>query len=157
MKKTIAIIMALALSAGSITAFADEEIDVNGKYVAGNNGGTVYRYDITWDDMTFTYTDGDKEWNPDTHKYDSTEGKWSADTKTITVTNHSNAEIAVEPEFSSAVDGLSGKFDKDGFVLVSAEGTAVENAPSDSIEFSVSGAGISADGKIGTISINILA
>lgn len=61
MKKTIAIIMALALSAGSITAFADEEIDVNGKYVAGNNGGTVYRYDITWDDMTFTYTDGDKE------------------------------------------------------------------------------------------------
>ena len=42
-------------------------------------------------------------------------------------------------------------------MLVSAEGTAVENAPSDSIEFSVSGAGISADGKIGTISINILA
>lgn len=97
MKKTIAIIMALALSAGSITAFADEEIDVNGKYVAGNNGGTVYRYDITWDDMTFTYTDGDKEWNPDTHKYDSTEGKWSADTKTIAVTNHSNTDIAVEP------------------------------------------------------------
>ncbi len=157
MKKKLAFILALALSAGSITAFADEEIEVKGKYVAGTSAGTIIAVDVTWEDMTFTYTDGDKTWNPDTHEYDSTEGKWSADTKTIAVTNHSNTDIAVEPEFSSAVDGLSGKFDKDGFSLVSAEGTAVENAPSDSIEFSVSGAGISADGKIGTITINILA
>ncbi len=157
MKKTIAIIMALALSAGSMTAFADEEIEVNGKYVAGSSAGFVYKADITWDEMEFTYTDGDKAWNPDTHKYDSTEGKWSADTKTITVTNHSNSGLTVIPEFSSAVDGLSGKFDKEKFDLASAVGTAVEDAPSDSVEFGVSGTGISADGKLGTITINILA
>ena len=41
MKKKLAFILALALSAGSMTAFADEEIEVKGKYIAGTSAGTI--------------------------------------------------------------------------------------------------------------------
>ena len=59
MKKKLAFILALALSAGSMTAFADEEIEVNGKYVAGTSAGTIIAVDVTWDVSICSYLSGD--------------------------------------------------------------------------------------------------
>ncbi len=162
MKRKAAFIMALALCAAPMTAFADEnggtsptDIDVKAKYIEGASSGTVILADVTWDDMTFTYTGGEKTWNGKEHKYESAEGAWADESKTITVTNHSNAGITAELTFSAEIEGVDGSFDKSSFTLDTAEGTAVENAPSGSAEFSLSGAGVSSDEKVGTISVNI--
>lgn len=164
MKKKIAFIIALAAMAStSATAFAETNtgyeatnIEVNGKYVSGGNGTTVISADIAWDDMTFTYTDSAKAWNAETHEYEEvSEGAWSADTKTITVKNHSNTGIKADLEFSSSAEGVTGEFDKTSLSLATAEGTAVSDAPTDSAEFGIGGKGISADEKLGTITVTI--
>lgn len=159
MKKKLAFILALALSAGSMTAFADEEIEVNGKYVAGTSAGTIIAVDVTWEDMTFTYTDGDKTWNPDTHKYDTTEGSWGEEptdaVRSITVTNHSNAQIKALYSFKSDVAGLEHMIYKKVFLLDNAEGTEPENAPQFVNYFGIYGGGIESDQKLGTFTVTI--
>lgn len=159
MKKKLAFILALALSAGSMTAFADEEIEVNGKYVAGTSAGTIIAVDVTWDDMTFTYTDGDKTWNPDTHEYDTTEGSWGEEVtdavRSITVTNHSNAQIKALYSFKSDVAGLEHMIYKKVFLLDNAEGTEPENAPQFVNYFGIYGGGIDSDQKLGTFTVTI--
>lgn len=159
MKRKLAFILALALSAGSITAFADEEIEVNGKYIAGSNGGTIIAVDVTWDDMTFTYTDGDKTWNPDTHEYDTTEGSWGEEitdaVRSITVTNHSNAQIKALYSFKSDVAGLEHMIYKKVFLLDNAEGTEPENAPQFVNYFGIYGGSIDSDQKLGTLTVTI--
>lgn len=162
MKRKTAFIIALALCAAPMTVFADEnggtsptDIDVKAKYIEGASSGTVILADVVWDDMTFTYTGGEKTWNGKEHKYESAEGAWADESKTITVTNHSNAGITSELTFSAEIEGVDGSFDKSSFALDTAEGTAVENAPSGSAEFSLSGAGVSSNVKVGTISVNI--
>ena len=146
MKKKLAFILALALSAGSMTAFADEEIEVKGKYAAGKSAGTIIAVDVTWEDMTFTYTDGDKTWNPDTHEYDTTEGSWGKEVtdavRSITVTNHSNAQIKALYSFKSDVAGLEHMIYKNVFLLDNAEGTEPENAPQFVNYFSIYGGGL---------------
>ena len=159
MKKKLAFILALALSAGSITAFADEEIEVNGKYIAGSNGGTIIAVDVTWEDMTFTYTDGDKTWNPDTHEYDTTEGSWGEELtdaiRSISVTNHSNAQIKALYSFKSDVAGLEHMIYKNVILLDNAEGTEPENAPQFVNYFGIYGGGIDSDQKLGTFTVTI--
>lgn len=159
MKKKLAFILALALSAGSITAFADEEIEVKGKYVAGTSAGTIIAVDVTWDDMTFTYTDGDKTWNPDTHEYDTTEGSWGKEitdaVRSITVTNHSNAQIKALYSFKSDVAGLEHMIYKNVFLLDNAEGTEPENAPQFVNYLGIYGGSIDSDQKLGTLTVTI--
>jgi len=53
------------------------------------------------------------------------------------------------------VDGLNGSFDKTEFDLVSAENTTIENAPTDTTAFGISGGAITKDQKIGTITVKI--
>ncbi len=159
MKKKLAFILALALSAGSMTAFADEEIEVKGKYVAGTSAGTIIAVDVTWEDMTFTYTDGDKTWNPDTHEYDTTEGSWGKEVtdavRSITVTNHSNAQIKALYSFKSDVAGLEHMIYKNVFLLDNAEGTEPENAPQFVNYLGIYGGSIDSDQKLGTLTVTI--
>ena len=94
MKKVIISILSLAMTASmAVPAFADTTADVQGKYVAGAESPVTISADITWEDMTFDYTEGEKTWNPETHQVDQADGKWTSDTKAITVTNHSNVGI----------------------------------------------------------------
>ena len=68
MKKLFSTMIALAmLAATPLTVFAtgsssntggNTEIDVNGKYIEGN-AATMISVDITWDDMSFEYNDGE--------------------------------------------------------------------------------------------------
>ena len=56
----------------------------------------VYKVSVTWNSLTFTYTQG--EWFPDAHQY--TNAQWS-NPATITVNNHSNAPIWFTAEISN--------------------------------------------------------
>ena len=53
------------------------------------------------------------------------------------------------------MDGLNGSFDKTEFDLVSAENTTIENAPTDTTAFGISGGAITKDQKIGTLTVKI--
>lgn len=53
------------------------------------------------------------------------------------------------------MDALNGSFDKTEFDLASAEDTTIENAPTDTTAFGISGGAITKDQKIGTITVKI--
>lgn len=107
-KKKAGMMLAAALSlSGAVTVFGSDgtvvenggqaSCDVTGSYVNGQDGGTVYRVDITWGAMDFTYTDVSKNgWDPNTHQYNSVvpaAWSWTEDTNKITVWNHSNTAV----------------------------------------------------------------
>lgn len=107
-KKKAGMMLAAALSlSGAVTVFGSDgtvvenggqaSCDVTGSYVTGEDGGTVYRVDITWGAMEFTYTDVSKDgWDTGTHQYNSVvpaAWSWTDDTNKITVTNHSNTAV----------------------------------------------------------------
>ena len=107
MKKTISIVMALALvatlSTAAFAAAADDadikkDIGVNAKYVEDIKTSKTISADVVWGEMEFTYSvNGTKTWNAKTHEYDiDTKCEWSAKGNDISVTNHSNAAIDVD-------------------------------------------------------------
>lgn len=156
MKKVIISILSLATTASmAVPAFADTTADVQGKYKAGAESHVTISADITWEGMTFDYTEGEKTWNPETHQFDQADGKWTSDTKAITVTNHSNEGIMANFAFATAVDGLNGSFTKNALVLDSAEGTELSNAPKGETAFYVSGSDIDTDKSLGKITVTV--
>ena len=160
--------MALSLS---VTAFAatndgtsDTEITVNGSFVSGTAADEKISVDIVWDAMEFTYAAPSQgTWNPAAHAYEgATEGGWSDNTRTITVTNHSNVAVNATLAFTAAVDGVVGAFteasgtENDNILnLATAVGTTVENAPTATANFGISGTAIDANQKLGTITVTI--
>lgn len=137
-KRIAAVISTAALvCAMSMTALASgngvveteggtKEITVTGNYEEGTASQTVYKVDLTWNSMGFTYTDASEgTWNPNTHEYDgSTEAAWSweNDANQITVTNHSNTAIDAEFAYdaNSGYEAITADFydaTKDGGVL----------------------------------------
>ena len=91
MKKILSGILALSLVATmAVPAFAADNTDtndgtdgtnitVNGTYQAGAPADDVISVDLVWDDMTFTYTEGEKgDWFPGWHEYyNGTYGTWT--------------------------------------------------------------------------------
>lgn len=113
MKKLIALVLALTLVL-SATAFAatltntgSEFAEVKATYTAGQTATPVYKVDITWEGLTFTY-EGEVEgsWNPENHEFDNYKAAgWKAgEHGTITVTNHSNVSITVTPAYTAEAD-----------------------------------------------------
>lgn len=161
-KRKTAFILALALCTGSMTAFAETNngtspanIEVKGKFVAASGGGTVIAADVTWDDMTFTYQDGDEVWNPDTHAYEVTNGGWTNETKNINVTNHSNIGLLIYTDYDVEYGDVDFNIDKDIVSLPTAEGTAPTDSPKTTIKIGVSGEAIQEDEKLGSIYVSI--
>lgn len=117
MKKQIslalAIVMIMCLSTAAFAVTVDApgnySADVIGNYVAGNvNKSIVYCVDITWSDLDFTYhAEKDVVWDPDTLSYSETNRSYWEGEGNITITNRSNTDIIVSPEYSSA-SGYSG-------------------------------------------------
>lgn len=131
------------------------QIEVNGTFTAADAPSVVVSADVTWDELSFTYQDGDKHWDAEKHVDVADEGAWETTKKNITVTNHSNTSIKASFEFVADVEGLNGSFDKTEFDLASAENTTAENAPTDKTAFGISGSAITKDQKIGTITVKI--
>ena len=163
MKKILTGIFALTLVASmSFQTFAvtndgtaGTEIEVNGTFTAAADPSIVVSADVTWNELSFTYQDGYKHWDAEKHMDVADEGAWETTKKNITVTNHSNTSIKASFEFPANVEGLNGSFDKTEFDLASAENTTIENAPTDTTAFGISGGAITKDQKIGTITVKI--
>ena len=170
MKKITSLLAAAALTcAMGTTAFAEDGVgtgnynaDVKGTYQAGDASATVYSVDITWEDMSFTYTAaGQGTWDPENHSYTGgSEASWSS-SKNITVTNHSNAAVTATAKFEadSGYESTSMEFGNNGATVVTAEGTQVSAAPSATITVTPGGtlADTANGGKIGTITVTIAA
>ena len=139
MKKTISIVMALALAATlSTAAFAAEaddgnikkNITVKAKYVEDIKASKTIQADVVWGKMEFTYNmSGTKTWNAKTHEYDiDINGKWSAKGNDISVTNHSNTDIDVDFTYEplDKYSLVKGEFTYDEVTIPTAENKAVE-------------------------------
>lgn len=150
---TLALTFLLVFTLVTVTAFAaDTTINaengtatkaVKASYHSGTGGGTVYSVDITWGSMAFTYSEGSSPtWNPATHTYSSGgAGGWSNSGNTITVTNHSNAQVTANLTYTpeAGYDGISGSFDKTEMDLATAVDTPVTSAPTDTAALTLSG------------------
>ena len=122
-KKVLSLCMAAALVLGSgtaamaetLTAGATSEHAVKGTYNPAENTGKVYKVDVTWGSMEFTYKAGDthKVWNPKEHAYEERkdDGTWSSleDANKVSITNFSNAAItaAITVEMDADSTGLT--------------------------------------------------
>lgn len=177
MKKKTALVLTLAMvfSLAPLSAYADTidrvggtaSHDVTATYVDGSSGGaggTVYSVDIAWGDMAFTYTAAAGTWDPAKHAYTGAEGGvWTVDKdggNTITVTNHSNADVTAVFSYAAAESftGISGSFDNASLALKSAVGTEVANAPSGTAALTLDGAlgsDTTANTTIGTITVTL--
>ena len=108
----LVLIMVLAMGA---SAFAGEAPDletnesavipVKIEFVDGEKTTTIYNVDVTWEDLTFTFTNGDEKlWNPENHTYSEPEADGWSEAKKITVNNHSNAAVKVKTTFDESQD-----------------------------------------------------
>ena len=138
-------------------------IEISGTYTPGT-ADEIISVDVAWEAMDFTYTGASQgTWNPVTHAYEGAiDGGWSDNTPAITVTNHSNVAINATLDFTPAVDGVVGTFTEASgtendkvLELATAVGTEVENAPTATANFGISGAAIDADKTLGTITVAI--
>lgn len=172
MKKTISIVMALALAATlSTAAFAAEaddgnikkNISVKAKYVEDIEASKTIQADVVWGKMEFTYNmSGTKTWNAKTHEYDiDTNGKWSAKGNDISVINHSNTDIDVDFTYQplDEYSVVKGTFTNDEFTIPTAEGKAVnDESLTISTDLTLSG-GLSSDvtdlTKVGNVAVTI--
>ena len=85
----------------------------------------IISVDITWGDLSFTYSDG--TWNANTHTYDG--AGWTVDTEesnSITVDNTGNTGVNVSYAYQNAETGITGSF-TDGENPVSAPVALSEN------------------------------
>ena len=138
-------------------------IEISGTYTPGT-ADEIISVDVAWEAMDFTYTGASQgTWNPVTHTYEgATEGGWSNNTPAITVTNHYNVAVNATLGFTANVTGVVGTFteasgtENDNILnLATAEGTTLENAPTATANFGISGAAIDADKTLGTITVTI--
>lgn len=138
-------------------------INVAGVYESTGTVATKVSVDIAWTDMLFTYTEGSQgTWDPSTHTYVGAKGGSWSDDATITVTNHSNTDITATLSFESNEDTVTGVFTEtsgtegDSILnLDSADGLTVENAPSATVNFGLSGSVTATNEAIGVITVLI--
>lgn len=154
----------------------DYTIGVDGTYVAGTAADTKVSVDIAWDSMSFTYDMGKGQYDAADHKTTYPNAAWSTNKAGITVTNHSNTDITAAFSFAPAngVTTTGTFYQKSGddytkaetdaakkLMLDSAEGKkrndggADDASPKDTIYFGVSGAPITENKTLGTITVKI--
>lgn len=118
------------------------EIPITASYDTTLVEQKVYRVDIVWGSMAFTYhPEFIGNWNPNTHTYsDEAEAYWSFEehANRIIVTNHSNAPISATFSYAalSSYNTITGAFSVADQTLLtgsqtiaSASGTTLHDAP----------------------------
>lgn len=149
MKKIIAATLALTLSMSMgnfVYATDDSSADIKATYQAGKeNTDTVYSVDVEWGSLEYTYSSGvTRSWDPKTLKYKETSGtsSWTCQdgADKITVTNNSNADITASLAYAKTDSNITGTFTNSKIGLKSAEGTNVEESPSETTTLSLEGA-----------------
>lgn len=142
---TVALCASFAVSAETLTALGTTATqDVSLTYDPVDEA-TVYSVDVAWEGFAFSYNAGDKEWKPADHSYETTGAGWVNSDATVTVTNHSNAAVAVNvtyaPVVGAAVDVTITDADQDTDGLVKTF----------TLDAGVEGAFASADNEVVTI------
>lgn len=131
MKKLLSIALALVMvMALSVTVFAvvpttgETSGNVTITYNATNNESkAVYGAEITWTDLSVTYSYG-KDWDPESLQYDDVASPtWSDDDVVITITNNSNAKIWSDVTYTAG-NGLSAEITGDGEIAAATVGQA---------------------------------
>ena len=149
MKKIIAATLALTLSMSMgnfVYAVDDSSANIIATYQAGKeNTDTVYSVDVKWGSLEYTYSSGvTRSWDPTTLKYKETSGtsSWTCQdgADQITVTNNSNADITASLAYAGTESNITGTFTNSKIGLKSAEGTNVEESPSETTTLSLEGA-----------------
>ena len=70
-------------------------INVAGEYSVASTGEVV-SVDVGWEEMSFKYTEGEKQWDPGTHSYIGGEnGGWSDNKPGITMTKEARRESRI--------------------------------------------------------------
>lgn len=147
---------------GTVGQGGNEEIDVTAKYESSTVTPAVYSVDIQWTGMTFTYSqENTKIWNAANHSYETTSvGSWDKTTATVTVTNHSNANVRVDVSYT-AIDGtgIAGSLSNATAVLNAGVEGNYEAADAITTTLTISGTpkdSVTAEGmKVGTIKVTI--
>ena len=120
----------------------------------------VYSVDVAWNDLSFTYDEGKLSWNPEDHDYTKADpaADWSDDEGFVTVTNHSNAKVAVTVSFDDAnkEDTVDVAVTNGSFTLDSAVGKDKNAGASNVATFKATGTP-TADATIGSINVAIAA
>ncbi len=173
MKKLFVIILSVAmLCVTSVAAFAASPIttvggtdsaSVKGTYVEGGKSTKIYRVDITWGSMEFTYTDAaEGTWNPEKHTFEGTgTATWTCPegANEIKVTNHSNDAVKATFTYaaSEGYEAVSGSFDKAEVRLDSAVGTTFDSAPVGTAKLALTGAlpAGTSGATIGTVTVKL--
>ena len=89
-------------------------INVAGEYSVASTGEVV-SVDVGWEEMSFKYTEGEKQWDPGTHSYIGGEdGGWSDNKPGITMTNHSNVDVVAELSFTPSTSVTGTFYSKSG-------------------------------------------
>ncbi len=173
MRRTLTFILALMMAATlAIPTFAvpitnngsSQDIDVSGQYVDSSTKPIVYKVDIAWGAMEFTYTvSGTHDWDADRHAYvPNVSTTWTASENSISVTNHSNTDItatfgfAAENRFAS----VTGSFGETNTLsLPTAENKAVDAAELTGTKTLTLGGSLGSDTttltKVGTVTVTI--
>ena len=147
MKKVLSIVLAIAMIASMATvAFANSmvgenaaatgnsEAPVYGTYTINDENRTdMFKVEVLWGSMEFTYTEAAEQWNTTEHTWDTAEvGTWApaaTDANKVILKNHSSEGVTVGLAFTDDVDDeatIVGTFDKASIALdaVAGEGTA---------------------------------
>lgn len=167
MKKLITLVLTVtiilcfntAVFATGTTIFTSSNNDDSHGIFVTYQGGAVDKYcvDILWGDMTFEYTAEVKgQWDYEHGIVGCSPATWTPlSDNTITIVNHSSRDITVEFEFVGTSD-VDGSFSDDKVFLPTAQGTTVENAPTETISFMVTNGVIFENMQIGTITAKLI-
>lgn len=127
--------------AGTLVPEKGTDLTVNyTDYVAAEK---VYSLDVVWEnsDFSFDYDAGSEgTWNPAEHRFEnSVPAKWIDDDLNVTVANHSNAAVQASLSVVNLSDKVTVAASQDSATLNSAEGTAIDAAPSFTFVLTVTG------------------
>lgn len=157
---TLAIAASMAAPAFAATITASTGTDTHDIVAAYKKSDPVYKVDIEYESMGFTYTEG--AWKADTLEY--TPGSWDGP-RTVTVTNSSNAAITatVEADITAVAgaDKVTASVDKDTTTIGSA--AKADPTVSGTKDYAVFKVSLSGDPtvrtwdatKIGTVTVTI--
>ena len=162
---TVALCASFAVSATTYNALGEytNPVTVDYEPATDDTDTVVYSVDVAWTDLEFTYDAGTEKWNPAAHDYTTSknDAAWTNTDGSITVTNHSNADVDVTVAYAKA-EGYNVKVDVTNaeFTLESAVGTAVAEADAETVTFAVDTAASTAptaDATVGTVTVTIAA
>lgn len=174
MKRLLSILL-VSLMVFSVTATVyaagnsgSSTINVAGEYSTASTGEVV-SVDVGWEEMSFKYTESEKQWDPGTHSYIGGEnGGWSDNKPGITMTNHSNVDVVAELSFTPSANVTGTFYSKSGdtYTALSAdeqganlnaaiEGSEQSAADAKTFYFGISGGAITKNTPLGTITVSI--